>query len=79
LALAGAHAEYAQTVLAGAREKIKELGLESVYDRSYPPNTVDFSPIIRSLQAANPDVVYIASYPPDSVGVVRAAHELNLI
>jgi len=78
IALAGADAEYAQTVLAGAREKIKELGLEIVYDRSYPPNTVDFSPIIRSLQAANPDVVYIASYPPDSVGIVRAAHELNL-
>ena len=78
IALAGADAEYAQTVLAGAREKIKELGLEIVYDRSYPPNTVDFSPIVRSLQAANPDVVYIASYPPDSVGIVRAAHELNL-
>jgi len=78
IALAGADAEYAQTVLAGAREKIKALGLEIVYDRSYPPNTVDFSSIVRSLQAANPDIVYIASYPPDSVGIVRAAHELNL-
>ena len=78
IALAGADAEYAQTVLAGAREKIKELGLQIVYDRSYPPNTVDFVPVVRSIQAANPDVVYIASYPPDSVGIVRTAHEVGL-
>jgi branched-chain amino acid transport system substrate-binding protein len=78
IALAGADAEYAQTVLAGAREKIKELGLQIVYDRSYPPNTVDFVPVVRGIQAVNPDVVYIASYPPDTVGIVRAAHEVGL-
>ena len=78
IAIVGADAEYAQTVLAGAREKIKALGLKTVYDRTYPPNTVDFIPIVRSLQATNPDVVYVASYPPDSVGMVRAAHEVGL-
>ena len=78
IALAGADAEYAQTVLAGAREKVKELGLQIVYDRSYPPNTVDFAPVVRAIAAANPDVVYVASYPPDSVGMVRAAHEAGL-
>ena len=78
IALVGADAEYAQTVLAGAREKIKELGLKIVFDRSYPPNTVDFISIVRSIQATDPDVVYVASYPPDSVGMVRAAHEAAL-
>ncbi|MGO8920676.1 MAG: amino acid ABC transporter substrate-binding protein, partial [Stellaceae bacterium] len=78
IALAAADAEYAQTVIAGAREKIKELGLQIVYDRSYPPATVDFAPVVRSIAAANPDIVYIASYPPDSVGMVRAAHEAGL-
>ena len=78
IALAAADAEYAQTVIAGAREKIKALGLQIVYDRSYPPTTVDFAPVVRSIAAANPDIVYIASYPPDSVGMVRAAHEAGL-
>jgi branched-chain amino acid transport system substrate-binding protein len=78
IALAGADAEYAQTVLAGAREKVKELGLEIVYDRSYPPATVDFAPIVHAIQAASPDIVYVASYPPDTVGMVRAAHEIGL-
>jgi branched-chain amino acid transport system substrate-binding protein len=78
IALAGADAEYAQTVLAGAREKVKELGLQIVYDRSYPPNTVDFAPVVRSIQAVNPEIVYIASYPPDSVGIIRTVHEVGL-
>jgi branched-chain amino acid transport system substrate-binding protein len=78
IALVGADAEYAQTVLAGAREKVKELGFKVVYDRTYPPKTVDFIPIVRAVQATNPDVVYVASYPPDTVGMVRAAHEVGL-
>jgi branched-chain amino acid transport system substrate-binding protein len=78
IAIAGADAEYAQNVLIGARENIKRIGLKIVYDRSYPPNTVDYGPIVRSIQATDPDVVFIASYPPDSVGIVRAANEIGL-
>jgi branched-chain amino acid transport system substrate-binding protein len=78
IALVGADAEYAQTVLAGAREKVKELGLRVVYDRSYPPTSVDFVPILRAIQATDPEIVYVASYPSDTVGMVRAAHEVGL-
>jgi branched-chain amino acid transport system substrate-binding protein len=78
IALAAADAEYAQNVIGGAREVVKRLGLRVVYDRSYPPNTTDYSPIVRAIQAANPDVVYVASYPQDSVGIIRAANEIGL-
>jgi branched-chain amino acid transport system substrate-binding protein len=78
IALVGADAEYAQTVIAGARETVQRLGLKVVYDKSYPPSTVDYTPIVRAIQAANPDVVFVASYPPDSVGMVRAANEIGL-
>jgi branched-chain amino acid transport system substrate-binding protein len=78
IALVGADAEYAQTVVAGARETVTKLGLKVVYDRSYPPTTTDFTPIVRAIQASNPDVVFVASYPPDSVGLVRAANEIGL-
>jgi branched-chain amino acid transport system substrate-binding protein len=78
IALVAADAEYAQTVIAGARESIKRLGLKVVYDRSYPPTTVDYTPIVRAIQATNPDVVFVASYPPDSVGIVRASNEIGL-
>src|SRR6201999_1065380 len=49
-----------------------------VFDQAYPPNTVEFSGIIRSLKAAKPDIVYVASYPPDSAGILRAINELGI-
>ncbi|HTZ80464.1 MAG TPA: amino acid ABC transporter substrate-binding protein [Stellaceae bacterium] len=78
IALVGADAEYSQNSLQGARETVKKLGLKVVYDKTYPPNTTDYTPIVRAIQATNPDVVYVASYPPDSVGMVRAANEVGL-
>ena len=38
----------------------------------------DYSPIIRAVQATNPDAVFVASYPLDSVGIVHAASEVGL-
>jgi branched-chain amino acid transport system substrate-binding protein len=77
VAIVGADAEFSQNVLAGARVNIEQAGLKIVYDRSYPPTTTDFTPIVHSVQAANPDVVFVASYPQDSVGMVRSVNELN--
>ncbi|HEY5208330.1 MAG TPA: amino acid ABC transporter substrate-binding protein [Stellaceae bacterium] len=78
VALVAADAEYAQNVIGGARRMVKEMGLTTVYDKSYPPSTVDYTPIVRAVQATNPDLIYVASYPTDSVGILKAAHELNL-
>jgi branched-chain amino acid transport system substrate-binding protein len=78
VALVGADAEFPQHALIGAREHVKRLGFQTVYDKTYPPNTVDFTPIVRAIKAANPDVVFVASYPPDSTGMVLAAQEIGL-
>jgi len=78
VALVGADAEFANNVLTGARENAKKFGFQIVYDKTYPPSTVDFTPIVRAIQATNPDLVLLASYPPDSVGMVRAATEIGL-
>lgn len=77
VALVGADAEYPALCLAGAREQVKRTGLKTVYDKTYPPNTVDYSPIVRAIQANNPDLVYVCSYPPDSAGIIRAANEVG--
>src|SRR6185437_5220086 len=78
LALVGADAEFPHNALDGARELAKEAGFKIVYDRSYPPTTTDYSPIVRGIQATNPDLVFVASYPPDTVGMIRAASEIGL-
>ncbi|HLN10093.1 MAG TPA: ABC transporter substrate-binding protein, partial [Xanthobacteraceae bacterium] len=40
--------------------------------------TTDFAPIVRAIQATNPDILVICSYPLDSVGMVRAVNEIGL-
>jgi branched-chain amino acid transport system substrate-binding protein len=78
LAIVAADAEYSKNSAEGARTNAKKFGWNIVYDKTYPPNTTDFSPIIRAIQASNPDAVFVASYPLDSVGMVRAASEIGL-
>src|SRR5438445_2678334 len=78
VAIVGADAEYPQNALVGARELIKKFGFKTVYDRTYPPSTVDYTPIVRAIKATNADIVFVASYPPDSVGMLRAAHDVRL-
>ena len=77
VALVGADAEFAKTAVGGAREQAKKRSLRIVYDRTYPPATVDFGPVIRGIAAANPDIVYVGSYPLDTSGLIRAARELG--
>jgi len=77
IALVGADNEFAQNVLDAARKNAASAGLKIVYDKAYPPSTVDYSPIVRAVQATNPDIVYLASYPQDSVGLVRTINEIG--
>ncbi|MBM3536396.1 MAG: branched-chain amino acid ABC transporter substrate-binding protein [Alphaproteobacteria bacterium] len=70
--------EFSKNAADGARENAKKAGLRIVYDRSYPPTTPDFTPIARAIQATNADLVVVCSYPPDSLGMVRAANEVGL-
>src|SRR6476620_12344528 len=78
VAILAADAEFAQGAAQGAREEIKKHGFKLVYDKSYPPSTTDFAPVVRAVQATNPDIVYIGAYPPDNVGIIRAANEIGL-
>ena len=77
VAVVAADQEFSRNAADGARENAKEGGLQLVYERTYPPATADFAPIVRTIAAANPDLVVVCSYPPDSVGVVRAVNELG--
>jgi branched-chain amino acid transport system substrate-binding protein len=77
VALASEDTEFGQTIVAGARDNLAKLGIKTVYDRSFPPGSVDHASIVRAIQAANPDVVFVSSYPAGSVGIVRAVNEIG--
>src|SRR6201995_4765952 len=78
VAILAADAEFAQSAAQGARDQIKKHGFKLVYDQSYPPSTTDFAPVVRAVQATNADIVFIGAYPPDNVGIIRAANEIGL-
>src|SRR6201996_4101226 len=78
VALLSADQEFAQNLVKTAREVAKKLNLNVVYDQSYPPTNTEFSSIVRAVSSAKPDIVFVASYPPDSAGILRAVNEVGI-
>jgi branched-chain amino acid transport system substrate-binding protein len=77
VAIVAADQEFSTNAADGARENAKLAGLKILYDKTYPPSVTDFAPIVRAIAATNPDLVVICSYPPDSVGMVKAVNEIG--
>ncbi len=78
IAFLAADAEFAQNLATGSRAIAKAMGFQTVYDQNYPPNTVDYSSMIRAIRNAKPDIVFIASYPSESAAIVRSVNELGV-
>ena len=78
VAFLAADQEFAQNLANGAKVIAKSLDLKTVYEQNYPPTTVDFSSMIRAVRAAKPDLVFIMSYPNDSVAIIRAVNEIGV-
>lgn len=78
LAILGSDTEFARNATDGAKTNAARVGLKIVYEQNYPPSTTDFTPVVRALKATNPDVIYVASYPADTAGILRSANEIGL-
>jgi branched-chain amino acid transport system substrate-binding protein len=78
IAFLAADQEFAQNLANGARELSKKAGIKAVYDQNYPPTTTDFSSLVRAIRQAKPDMVFVMSYPNDSVAIVRAVNEIGV-
>jgi len=78
IALLAEDAEFARNAVSGARINAKKVGLNIVYDKTFPFGSSDLTPVIRAIKSSGADLVYIGSYPHGSVGLVKAANELGL-
>ena len=78
LALLAEDAEYPRKAAEGIRDLASKYGFKIIYDKTYPPGTPDFTPIVHAIQALDPDMVFIASYHAGSAGMLRAATESGL-
>ena len=73
-----AAAEFAQNSIGSVRALSKSNGLRVVYDQSYPMSTVDMSAMVRGLKAADPEVVFVFTYPQHSTAFIRSVSEIGL-
>ena len=78
IAILAADQEFAQNIARITKAVATEKSIPVVYEQSYPPNTVEYSSMIRAIRAAKPDMVFVASYPPESVGILRAVNEIGI-
>ena len=78
IALLAADQEFAQNLVKLAKAVAVEKKINVVFEQNYPPNTVEFSAIVRALRSARPDAVFVCSYPPDSAGILRAVNEVGV-
>ena len=78
IAILASDQEFAQNLAKIAKQVATEKNVKIVYEQNYPPTTVEFSGIMRALRASRPDMVFVCSYPPDSVGILRAVNEVGV-
>ncbi len=62
----------------GSIPKAKEIGLKVVLEEYFPVGTQDFTPVIAKLKAANPDIIYVAGFPPREITFHKQALEQGL-
>ncbi|HKR20323.1 MAG TPA: amino acid ABC transporter substrate-binding protein [Stellaceae bacterium] len=77
IAIVGSQDEFSTHLTDGARNNAKAAGLDIVYDKGFPPNTTDCSPIMRAINATNPDIVVVGTYPPAAICMVHAMSEVG--
>jgi branched-chain amino acid transport system substrate-binding protein len=78
IAILAADQEFAQHIAKTAKAVAGEKSVTVVYEQNYPPNTVEFSTMMRAIRSTKPDMVFIASYPPESVAILRAVNEIGV-
>ena len=78
MAILAADAPFSKGPSAGAKALADKHGFKLVSEERYPLSATDLAPFIRNLKSLNPDILFLCSYLNDSVGLLRAIHEVGL-
>jgi branched-chain amino acid transport system substrate-binding protein len=62
---------YGHAVADGARDELRDRGLEAVADVPYDPRRYDPAKVVAKLGAARPDVLFVVAYLQDGVALRR--------
>ncbi len=78
LVVVNSDAEFSANAASAGAKIAEEYGMKVLTVQHYPPNTVDFSSILRTVNAATPDFVFVASYPAESAALIRGISEIGI-
>jgi branched-chain amino acid transport system substrate-binding protein len=71
VALLSADAVFSRNPVLGAKANAEKYGFRVVHEASYPLTTTDFKPALDAVAASNCDLLFLCSYLPDSIDLVR--------
>jgi branched-chain amino acid transport system substrate-binding protein len=69
---------YSRGVAIGVREHAEKNGIKVIFDQTVPPDNQDFTAVITQIKQSNPDLVYVATFPPFYIRFAKQAAELGL-
>lgn len=68
---------FAQGTAYGLKDRLEAMGVETVADEVYPPNTTDFSSIANKLADADADILVGGTQYQDAVNLIIAVQQLG--
>jgi branched-chain amino acid transport system substrate-binding protein len=68
---------FTRDIAKGARERAAGLDLDIIWDETFPPGTMNFIPLLSKVKAANPDILFIASYSDSGATILKQMRELD--
>lgn len=68
---------FTSPVIATMKSGLEALGVQTVYETVYPPDTTNFQTIASAIAAKKPDMIAHGAVFEDGVGMVRALKQLN--
>ncbi|WP_435771337.1 amino acid ABC transporter substrate-binding protein [Nocardioides sp. SYSU DS0651] len=68
---------FAQGTAYGLKDRLEEMGVRTLVDEVYPPNTTDFSSIAAKIKDSNADIIVGGTQYQDAVNLIIALQQLN--
>ncbi|MFD1860729.1 branched-chain amino acid ABC transporter substrate-binding protein [Aeromicrobium camelliae] len=68
---------FAQGTAYGLKDRLEEMGVETVVDEVYPPNTTDFSSIANKIADSDADILVGGTQYQDAVNLIVAVRQLG--
>ncbi|WP_109471582.1 amino acid ABC transporter substrate-binding protein [Ornithinimicrobium cavernae] len=68
---------FAQGTAYGLKARLEAIGVETVVDEVYPPNTTDFSSIAAKIEASDADIIVGGTQYQDAVNLIIALQQLG--